>query len=326
MEIVDYLVSLGRRAWLLLGVPAACALVALLTVAIHPWQFTAGATVAAPALVGGVSSHQFRGADATKAYVTTFAAGLRSAPIVDRTSAHTGVPARRIRAGLHATPIGTSSFMKVTYSTSRRKEAKTVVRVAAGETLRFLFSSQLNAAHAAVEVAQAQVDKSEGALVDFAKQTGISNPDREYETVSGGTSDLEALAARRAAHGDAAGAAEVQATLTARQARLAQLAQAQATYSSLIDQRRRAVNELDQAQQVERQAASQLAAADPDTVITAGKTRRVLPVTKAIKAVLAGGALGVFAAVALVLVLEVVTGVRRPRARPRRAPLPTFGP
>jgi uncharacterized protein involved in exopolysaccharide biosynthesis len=329
VEIIDYLESLGRRAWILFGVPAGCALAALVFVVVQPWGFTAGATVAAPALVGGVSAHQYRGADATRGYVTTFAAGLRSAPIVDRTSVQTGVPARRLRAGLHAAGIGNSSFVKVTYTTPRRKEAKTVVRVAAGETLQFLFSSQRNAAQAAVDVAQAQVDKTEAALVELAKQTGVSNPDKEYEAVSSGNSALEALAARRLAHGDAAGAAQVQATLAARNKRLAELAQAQATFSSLVDQRRRAVNELDQVQQRERQASSQLAAADPATVISVGKTRRLIPVSNAIKAVLGGGAAGVFTAVALVLVLEVVSGVRRSGAaslprpagwRPARSP------
>jgi hypothetical protein len=311
VEIVDYLESLGRRAWLLLGVPAACSLVALMFVAIRPATFTAGATVAAPALVGGVSSHQYRGSDATKAFVTTFAAGLRATPIVDRTSAQTGVPARRIRAGLHAAPIGNSSFVKATYATSRRKEARTVVRVAAGETLRFLFSSQLNAAQAAVDVAQAQVDKTEAALVDLAKQTGVSNPGRAYEAMSSGDAALEALAARHAAHGDAAGAAAAQATLDARKAHLTQLAQANAAYSSLVDQRRRAVKELEQVQQRQRQAAAQLAAADPDSVVIVGKTRRVIPVADGIKATIGGGAVGVFVAISLVLVLEIASGVRR---------------
>lgn len=330
VEIVDYLQALGRRALVLVCIPGATALVALMFVAMQPLQYQAGATVAAPALIGGVSEHQYRGADATKSFVTTFQAGLRSGPIVDRTSAETGVPASRVRSGLHATGIGTSSFVKVTYTTPKRKEAKKVVQAAAGETLRFLFSSQVNAAQASVDVAQAQLDQTQGALVAFSRQTGVANPANEYETVSGGIADLEALVARRAAHGDSAGAAQAQADIDAKNARLAQLAQLQSQYSNLVDQRRRAVNELDAAQQRQRQAASQLDAADPTSVVTLGKVRHVIPVTQAIKATLFGGAIGVLLAVAVVLVLEVMAGVRRPAvasattpAGSPGAPLPT---
>jgi capsular polysaccharide biosynthesis protein len=326
VEIVDYLQALGRRALVLVCLPAATALVALMFVAMQPLQYQAGATVAAPALIGGVSEHQYRGADATKSFVTTFQAGLRSAPIVDRTSAETGVPASRVRAGLHASGIGTSSFVKVTYSTPKRKEAKKVVQAAAGQTLRFLFSSQVNAAQAAVDVAQTQLDKTQSGLVAFSQQTGVADPATEYETVSDGISDLETLAARRAAHGDSTGAAQAQAEVDAKNARLAQLAQLESQYSTLVDHRRRAVKELDVAEQHQRQAASQLAAADPASVVTLGKVRHVIPVSQAIKATLFGGAIGVLLAVAVVLVLEVAAGVRRPvamRAGSPGAPLPS---
>ena len=327
VEIVDYLKAIGQRGWVLVGLPAATALIALMFVAMQPLQYQAGATVAAPALVGGVSAHQYRGADATKAFVTTFGATLRSAAIVDRTSAKTGVPASRVRHGLHSAGIGLSSFVKATFTTPKRKEAKAVITEAAGETLRFLFSSQLNAAHAAVDVAQAQLDKTQTALVAFAQETGAGDPQDEYLALSRGEADLEALVARRAAHGDAAGAAQAQATIDSRKARMAQLAQREVTYSTLVDQRRRAVNELDLAEQRERQAAAQLAAADPDTVVTVGKVRHVIPVTKAIKSVLFGGAIGVLLAVGVVLVQEVAEGMRRasaltPAGSPA-APLPS---
>lgn len=320
VEIVDYLQQLGRRALVLVCIPAATALVALMFVAMQPLQYQAGATVAAPALVGGVSAHQFRGSDATKSFVTTFQAGLRSAPIVDRTSAQTGVPASRVRSGLHASGIGTSSFIKVTYSTPKRKEAKKVVQVAAGETLRFLFSSQLSASQASVDVAQAQLDKMQAALVAFAQQSGVADPATEYETVSNGMAALETLVARRAAHGDPAGAAQAQAEVDAKNARLSQLAQLQSQYSNLVDQRRRAVNELDLAQERQRTAAAQLAAADPNTVVTPGKVRHVIPISQALKATLFGGAIGVLLAVGVVLVLEVMAGVRRPTATPAASP------
>ena len=327
LEIVDYLKAIGRRGLVLVALPAATALVALMFVAMQPLKYQAGATVAAPALVGGVSAHQYRGADATKSFVTTFGAALRSAPIVDRTSTNTGVPASRVRGGLHSAGIGASSFVKVTYTTPKRKEAKRVVTAAAGETLRFLFSSQLNAAQASVDVAQAQLDKTQTALVAFAQQTGVSDPQDEYLALSRGEAELEALVARRQAHGDDAGAAQAQATIDARHARMAQLAQQEVTYSTLVDQRRRAVNELDLAQQRQRQAASQLAAADPKSAVTLGKVRHVIPVSQAVKSVLFGGAIGVLLAVGVVLVLEVAEGVRRatpltPAGAPG-APLPS---
>jgi hypothetical protein len=327
VEIVDYLKAIGRRGWVLVGLPAATALVALMFVAMQPLEYQAGATVAAPALVGGISAHQYRGADDTKAFVTTFGATLRSAPIVDRTSANTGVPASRVRSGLHSAGIGTSSFVKATFTTPKRKEAKAVITAAAGETLRFLFSSQLNAAQASVDVAQAQLDKTQAALVAFAQQTGIGDPQDEYLALSRGEAELEALVARRASHGDAAGAAQAQATIDARTARMKVLAQHEVTYSTLVDQRRRAVKTLDLAEQRQRQAAAQLAAADPNTVVIVGKVRHVIPISKALKSALFGGAIGVLLAVGVVLVQEVAEGMRRATALTpagsRAAPLPS---
>lgn len=327
VEIVDYLKSIGRRGLVLIALPAATALVALMFVAMQPLQYQAGAMVAAPALVGGISAHQYRGADATKSFVTTFAAALRSAPIVDRTATNTGVPASRVRSGLHAAGIGASSFLKATYTTPKRKEARKVITEAAGEALRFLFSSQLNAAQASVDVAHAQLDKTQAALVAFAQQTGSGDPQGEFLALSRGEAELEALVARRQAHGDAAGAAQAQAAIDARNERMAVLAQAEVTYSTLVDQRRRAVNQLDLAQQRERQAASQLAAADPHTVVTVGKVRHVIPVSQALKSAVFGGGIGVLLAVGVVLVLEITAGVRRattltPAGSPG-APLPT---
>ena len=63
MEILDYLKHLGRRGLWLLAIPAVTALIPMVYVFLTS-GYEGTATVAAPTVVGGVSTNQYRGADA----------------------------------------------------------------------------------------------------------------------------------------------------------------------------------------------------------------------------------------------------------------------
>ena len=131
MELRDYLDILKRRKNILIAVPAVAALLVVGLIVVKPKQYQATATVAAPALVGGASSNQYSGANGPKSFVANFTAAVTSPPIVDQVSRETGVPKSRVKSGLTANEIGTSSLMQVTYATPKHKEAFNVAQAAA---------------------------------------------------------------------------------------------------------------------------------------------------------------------------------------------------
>ena len=96
---------------------------------------------------------------------------------------------------------------------------------------------------------------------------------------------------------------------------LAKLGGLQGQYLALSDVKRRAVNLRRDAEQREREAAAQLAAADPGNALVIGKAHRSLPFGDVLQYAVGGAAGGLFVAVGYLLVREVWDGVRR---RPRR--------
>src|SRR3954471_17809513 len=139
VEITDYLAILKRRKNILIAVPTLAVLLVVGFIVAKPKQYSAVATVAAPALVGGASTNQYSGANGPKAFVSNFEAAVTSPPIVDAVARETGASKGRVKSGLSATEIGSSSLMQIGYTTSKRNEAAKVVRAAAGDTITFLF-------------------------------------------------------------------------------------------------------------------------------------------------------------------------------------------
>ncbi|MCU1449874.1 MAG: hypothetical protein JWP02_2044 [Acidimicrobiales bacterium] len=313
MEILDYFKAIGRRFWVLVLVPAVAGVLPLAWFLVQPARYAAHATVIPTSLVGGVRSNQYRGSDADKSFASNVAATAKTNRIVDQVSGETKVPARKIRSGLTIKQVNTSAFVEMGYSTTKRIEAVPVVRAVATDTLRFLFQSQLDLARAQVDAGQKQVDQTENALNALSRKTGAESPEIAYNAIANGLPALQATVARAK---NPAAAAQIQQQVNAREAQLAALGQDQGQYLALIDVRRRAVNLRRDAEQTEREASAQLAAADPGNALAIGKAHHSFPFSDVTQ--VAGGAAagGVFLAVAYLFLGEVWAGVKRRPPRP----------
>ena len=155
----------------------------------------------------------------------------------------------------------------------------------------------------------------------LSRQAGGQSPQVAYDALSKGLSGMQATAAR--AKGSAA-SAQIDQQVAADQARLAQLGQLQGQYLALLDMRRRAVNLRRDADQREREAAVQLAAANPGNALSVGKVHHSFPFGNALQVSVGAAAGGLFVAVGYLFGREIWDGVRR-RARRPVAVVPATG-
>jgi capsular polysaccharide biosynthesis protein len=324
VDVGQYLDILRRRLIILVSVPA----LALGLVVGHsvtgPGAYSATATVAAPALVGGATANQYSGANGLKSFVANFSAALTSPPILDKVTSETGVGKGKIKSGLSATQIGNSSVIEVTYSSASRNAAGPVAKAAASDTMVFLFTTQVQLAAKPVDSARKAVSDTETQMAALTRQNGLVLPDKDYEVRAQEIASLQSAQAQATANGQAATAAALQTTIAAKQAALAQLAPTVQQYQSLLDQKAQALTNLNQAQQSLQQAQAQLAAADPSKVVSlAGTQRQSLFSAFIQKGTVAAGA-GLLLALAIVALLELVPR-RRFAGAPRRAPIAHAG-
>jgi hypothetical protein len=318
VEILDYLKAIGRRFWVLVLVPAVAGVVPLAWFVLRPAQYAARATVIPTALVGGIRSNQYRGSDADKYFAANVAGTLKTNKLVNQVAQETGVPPSRVRGGLTVKQVNTSAFVEVTYLTARQKEAVPVVRAAAGDTLHFLFQSQYDVAKGAVDAAQKQADQADDELSAISKQAGGQSPEVAYGALSKGLPALQATAAR--AKSTAAGA-QIAQQVAAIEAQLAKLGDLQGRYFAVLDVRRRAVNLRRDAEEREREAAAQLAAADPGHALVIGNAHRSFPFGDALQYAVGGAAGGLFLAVGYLFVSEVWEGLKRRSSRSEVVPV-----
>jgi len=315
MEILDYFKAIGKRFWVLVLVPLIAGFLPLAWFVLKPTRYAAKVTIIPTSLVGGVRSNQYRGSDADKFFANNVTGALRTNRLVDQVSQETSVPAHQVRGGLSVTQVNGSAFVDVTYLTTKKKQAVPVVRAAAADTLHFLFQGQYDVAKASVDAAQKQADQADDGLNAISAQTAGLTPEVAYAAASHGLAALQATAARAK---DQAGAAQINQQAAAAQARVASLGQLQGQYLALIDVRRRAVNLRRDAEQREREASVQLAAAAPANAMVVGKAHRSFPFSDALQFSVGAAAGGLFVAVGYLFGREVWDGVRR-RSRRRDA-------
>lgn len=317
MEISDYLRIIRRRLWILILVPLlAGGAVAALQLR-QPASYASTATVAAPALVGGSQTNQYTGATGARAFVSNFTAAITAPVIVNKVAAETGVLPGNIVKGLSVAPIGDSSLVQVTYKTSNKAKAEPVARVAASDTIKFLFQTQVDLAKTTVAEGQRTLTSADTELTNFSRTS--PEPETAYNTLANQIATLQVQQANQTAAGNFAAAASLGSQVTKLQARLAQLAPAVTTFRTLTDRKTQAATRFSTAQQALDQANAQFAAADPAKVISVNKTKPVSRLTPLLKTVLPAVGAGLFLAVGLVFLLEVLS--RRPR-KTRPVPRP----
>ncbi|MGH9123787.1 MAG: Wzz/FepE/Etk N-terminal domain-containing protein [Acidimicrobiales bacterium] len=322
MELNDYLDAAKRRWWILVLVPLAALVVVAGLQLVKPPQFTATATVAAPALVGGASSNQYTGSAGPKTFVANFQAVLTSPVIIAKVSSDLKVPKKRISAGLSSSEVGLSSVLLVTYTGSKKVDVGPVANDAARQALLYLFQSQVTVAKQPLTAAQQQLANVNNQLADFAKASGTPVPDRDYQVLATEISQLQQTQDQAQASNNTIEANNLAPEIAAKQQQLTQLAGVLATYLNLKDQQSQAQTQLNAANQTYQQAQAQFAAADPSQVVTLGATSKVsfLQATAAAAAVAFGSALAL--AIGIVFVLEAMRRRRVP-GEVRTAPADT---
>src|SRR4051812_22170210 len=173
MEIIDYFRAIGRRFWVLVLVPLVAGLVPLAYFLVRPAQFAGRALISPTALIGGGNAdNQYTGSDAEKRFNNDVKAAVTTKRLIDQVAGETKVPASRVKSGLDVQQVEESSFIQLNYTTTHKSEAVPVVRATAENTLRFLFQSQVELAHAQVDAAQKQVDRAENDLETLSRSVG----------------------------------------------------------------------------------------------------------------------------------------------------------
>ena len=319
METVSYLRMFRRRLWILVMVPLLAVGAVVVWELVQPPKYTATATVAAPASVGGTSTNQYGGANAPRAFVADFSGAVTSPLIVNQVADKTGAAPAAIADGLEVSQIGDSSLVQLTYSGPRREQIVPVVNEAAGATIRFLFQSQVILAQKTVSEARKAVDRANTALANFYKQTGQVLPDEAYRIAAQQVADLQRDQASATAAGDSSKASVLQSAIDTKKAEVAKLAPQVATYQGLVDRKTQALGRLNALEEGLERAQAQYSAADPETIVVIGQVERASRLPELIrKAAVALGA-GLFLAVGIVLLLELFS--RRPyeESAPRQA-------
>jgi capsular polysaccharide biosynthesis protein len=312
VEISDYLRVIRRRLWILVLVPLLAAGAVAVWVLRQPPQYQATVTVAAPTVLSGTTDGQYSGANAPRAFVADFRAVITSPLIVNKVAEETGAAADDIKDGITAAAIGDSSLVQVTYRTPKREQAGMVAQAAAGDTIRFLFQTQVTLARTTVDEAQKAVDNANAALAKFYKSTGQVLPDEAYRIKAQQVADLQREQASARAAGETTTADALEGTIRDRQAELAKLAPQVATYQGLLDHKQQALARLNLLEEGRERAQAQYNAADPKSVVTLGQVERVSRLAGLLRTAAPAFGAGLVLAVCVVLLLELVG--RRPRS------------
>lgn len=277
--------------------------------------YSATATVAAPAVVGGSNANQYGGATGAKTFVANFTAALTSPPIVKKVASDTRIPPDDIMNGLAVKPIGDSSLMQVTFQTPEKDRAVPVARAAANDTITFLFQTQVTLARETVTEAQKAVADVDARLTAFFKETGLVLPDKVYELKAQALSSLQQQQLQDQATGNPTAASRLQPAIDAKQAELRDLAPKVNTYQSLVDRKEQAAAQLTTAQQGLEQALAQFKAANPATAVTVSDVQQVSLASILVKKIGVAFGAGLFLAVLIVFLLELIGATGRPPAR-----------
>jgi capsular polysaccharide biosynthesis protein len=307
VETVSYLSIIRRRLWILLVVPLLAVGAVVAWELRQPPRYSATATVAAPAVVGGPSTNQYSGVNAPRAFVADFSGAVTSPLIVNQVAEKTGAAPAAIKDGLEASQIGSSSLVQLTYTGPRRDQVTPVVNEAAAATIRFLFQTQVTLAQKTVGEARKAVDRANAALASFYKKTGQVLPDEAYRIAAQQVADLQREQASARAGGETTKAASLQSAINARKAEVAKLAPQVATYQGLVDRRTQALSRVNVLEEGTERAQAQYSAADPEAIVVVGPVQRVSRLPALVRRAAAAVGAGLFLAVGIVLLLQLLS-------------------
>lgn len=314
MEISDYLRIIRRRLWILILIPLLAGSGLAAYQLSQPVSYNATATVAAPALVGGSQTNQYSGANGTRAFVDNFSAAVTAPVIVNRVAEETKTLPGTVANCLGVTPIGTSSLVQVSCTVANRDKVVPIAKAAASDTITFLFKTQLELAQRQAAQAQKAVDKADADLARFYQANGVL-PDEQFKTLLGQIASLQNSQASQQATGNPSAAASLGAQIASLQAKLGSLAPKVAESQNLTDHKTQALAQFNAAQQALQNATAQSLAANPASVVSVNKAKPVSRSSALVKTVVPAAGAGLFLAVGIVFLLEVLgRGAREPHA------------
>jgi hypothetical protein len=322
MEIIEYLRIARSRKWVLLGVPVLAAAATSGIILSAPPTYSATATISPAALVGGAQGNQYNGSQAVSQYVAAFQA-TASGPAVRRAvSSATKIPTSEIADGTDVQQVGASSAMTIMYTDTNAKNVSAALKALTQETLNAMFGSQVDLAQGQVDTATAEITSSEDAILAWEKTSGMVDPDRMYQSKIDQINSMTAQQLTLAANGNKAGAAAAAATLATTRASLPAFGPLLAQYHALTARQAAAHAALATALQSLQQAKAQLGAADPSRVTFIGAEAPDSRTSTLVTTVLPVLGASVFAAIAIVAMLELLSrnrGVSEPSPRVEQA-------
>lgn len=307
MEIIDYLRIARRRLWVLVLVPVLAALAVAAVVLTRPPVYTATAVVAAPALVGGQPTYQYSGSQGANEFVAAFGAAATSPPVVNAVARAHHITSDTVVSGLTTAQLGSSPLINVTYSSTSKAQAGPVAHDDAARTLSFLFGSQVALAQKQVDNAAAAASAANDGLQALIRSNGAADPVEVYKARLQQVSSLESQQLTLRAQGKPAAAAALGSALNGLRARLTALNPVVTRYQDLTAAKTAAAANLDRAQQALQSVQAQAAAADPAKVVTVGATAPASLSSTLLKKGLPAVGAGLFLAVGLVAVLEMLS-------------------
>ena len=320
MEIKDYLKVLGKRAWLLIMIPAVAGVVAGLIAVQQPQAFRTTATLQLP--------HDVTSSPAEVAQlVADFKAAANNPTVQAQVSKDTGLTLQQIRH-MAITQVGDSSQLTLGYQTKSKlpTAAKAVILGISSGALDYLAAPEssttqkaADAANEKIKTAQDTIDKASTDLIAIYQDVQTSTPEDDLKVMKSQVSNFFQQQVAAAAGGETAKAQAFQDAITALNLQIVAVQKALPQVQTLQAQVADAQKSISDAT-VERDAAvAKLVAISsvPDLTFSAEGTP-VVRKTRVVKTAAAAVVAGFPIAVGVVLLLDALQ-----KRRKNRPPRPT---
>ena len=299
MEIKDWLRSLGDRARLLVVIPLAAALVALLIGVVSPAIYRASATLVLP----GINPEGPVTPAVTQA-AANFTAAVQSDAVRDAVSAESGVPASELSA-VTVSRSGQSNVLNVGFTGTDPEQVPLVVAALTREALRTQAEAELNLAVAQADAARQLFGERDQAYIDFGTETGAYYTDVALEKASKRVIEARDKLNGAVADGDAGAIQLAQDEFDLRTARLTEMQ----TSQTLFQQREGAFGLLLQAEQDVNRAEGDLTAAE-ELNLPVTRATALNKITSVAQKVVFAATFGLVLAVGLLVLLALLQGGR----------------
>jgi capsular polysaccharide biosynthesis protein len=311
VEIGDYLRVIRQRLWVLVLVPVLAAGTVAALVLLQPPRYRAVATVAAPALVGGSAGNQYSGPNGVRVFVANFTAALTAPQVLSKVAKQTHISEAAARDALSAQPISESSLIEVTYVSTDKALTAAVPRAASSATIEFLFQTQVDLARKSVAEAEKAVAEARKKVDDYTRKIGNVDPEQTHQQYQQIIVRLQQSQWEAQARGDTSAAERLGATIEQGRATLARLGPQVDAYQDLVQQQEQTQTRRNDLQRSLEQLLAQSRAADPRLVVSVSDPVQLSRLAALIRQGGVAFAAGLFLAIAVVILLEVV---RRPSA------------